>query len=238
MKSDETMGRLGEALRELMRERPFDSISVIDIAGRAGVSRKTFYYHFSDKYALLNWVCYSECLRVRDQIFAGGLWDALLAIAKMMESDRRFFLEAMSDMGQNSFGRYFSDMFYELLHDVLADGLRARNPREDGVAILLEGIVEAARRAIVLWLSRPEEPSAEEFVRFLRDGLEALCAMVCYDRALRSGSSLCDYCIETLSESWRPSPDAGAIDPMPPDHDASGAKRRRPGAQFDPTGRL
>ena len=238
MKSDKTMSELGEALRELMRERPFDAISVIDIVGRAGVSRKTFYYHFSDKYALLNWVCYSECLGVKDQVFSGGLWDALLAIAKMMESDRRFFLEAMSDMGQNSFGRYFSDMFYELLHGVLADGLRARNPREDGITILLEGVVEATRGAIVLWLGYPEEHSAEEFVRFLRDGLEALCAMVCFDRALRSGSNLCDYCIELLTESWKPSLDVDAVEPMPPDHDTFGANRREADVRFGQTGRL
>ncbi|ALJ18675.1 TetR/AcrR family transcriptional regulator [Microbacterium sp. No. 7] len=41
------------ALLELARERPFESITVGDIAERAGVNRSSFYQHFSDKEVLL-----------------------------------------------------------------------------------------------------------------------------------------------------------------------------------------
>ena len=40
---------------ELAREKPLDSITVQDIAARAEVNRATFYAHFEDKYALLNY---------------------------------------------------------------------------------------------------------------------------------------------------------------------------------------
>ncbi|MGH2627707.1 MAG: TetR/AcrR family transcriptional regulator [Anaerolineales bacterium] len=41
------------ALQDLMAEKPFQSITVGDIAERATVNRATFYAHFDDKYALL-----------------------------------------------------------------------------------------------------------------------------------------------------------------------------------------
>lgn len=44
-----TRDRLGDALVELMQEKPFDSISVQDVLDRAGVARSTFYQHYSDK---------------------------------------------------------------------------------------------------------------------------------------------------------------------------------------------
>ena len=47
---------LSEALLALMEERPFRDISVVDICDRAMVHRTTFYAHFEDKNALLQYV--------------------------------------------------------------------------------------------------------------------------------------------------------------------------------------
>jgi len=44
-----TRDALGDALVELMQEKPFDSITVQDVLDRAHVGRSTFYSHFSDK---------------------------------------------------------------------------------------------------------------------------------------------------------------------------------------------
>ncbi len=48
-----TRDRLGDALVSLMQEKPFDTITVQDVLDRAGVSRSTFYVHYSDKDDLL-----------------------------------------------------------------------------------------------------------------------------------------------------------------------------------------
>jgi AcrR family transcriptional regulator len=48
-----TRDALGDALVELMQEKPFDSITVQDVLDRARVGRSTFYTHFSDKDDLL-----------------------------------------------------------------------------------------------------------------------------------------------------------------------------------------
>ena len=44
-----TRDRLGDALVELIQERPFDSITVQHVLDRAGVGRSTFYSHYRDK---------------------------------------------------------------------------------------------------------------------------------------------------------------------------------------------
>src|SRR5262249_52321613 len=48
-----TRDRLGDALVSLMQEKPFGTITVQDVLDRAGVSRSTFYVHFTDKNDLL-----------------------------------------------------------------------------------------------------------------------------------------------------------------------------------------
>jgi AcrR family transcriptional regulator len=44
-----TRDRLGDALVELLVEKPFDDITVQDVLDGAGVSRSTFYTHYRDK---------------------------------------------------------------------------------------------------------------------------------------------------------------------------------------------
>lgn len=46
---------LEQAFRELMAHKSFQAITVQDITGRAMVNRSTFYDHFVDKYALLEY---------------------------------------------------------------------------------------------------------------------------------------------------------------------------------------
>lgn len=46
---------LSDALLEIMSEKPFEKISVMDICDRAMVHRATFYAHFEDKYDLLRY---------------------------------------------------------------------------------------------------------------------------------------------------------------------------------------
>ena len=49
-----TRQMLEQAFMEAVQEKGFQSVSVQDIAERAGVNRATFYAHFEDKYALLD----------------------------------------------------------------------------------------------------------------------------------------------------------------------------------------
>lgn len=51
---------LQQALRQLLGEKPFQAISVQDIADRATVNRATFYDHFEDKFALVDSLIHEE----------------------------------------------------------------------------------------------------------------------------------------------------------------------------------
>ena len=55
-----TQRRLAEILKTMMAETPLDEISVSSLAAKAGINRKTFYYHFHDVYDLLTLVFLSE----------------------------------------------------------------------------------------------------------------------------------------------------------------------------------
>lgn len=50
-----TRAMLSQAFSDVLQEKGFQSASIQDITERAGVNRSTFYLHFADKYALLEY---------------------------------------------------------------------------------------------------------------------------------------------------------------------------------------
>jgi AcrR family transcriptional regulator len=54
--SNVTKNALAASMKKLMKEEPFEKISVSDICSDCGINRKSFYYHFRDKYDLVNWI--------------------------------------------------------------------------------------------------------------------------------------------------------------------------------------
>lgn len=46
---------IADALVQLCEEQPLKKVSISDIVERTGKNRKTFYYHFEDKNALIIW---------------------------------------------------------------------------------------------------------------------------------------------------------------------------------------
>ena len=54
--SNITKSALASALKELMETTPFAKITVSDICAKCNMNRKSFYYHFKDKFDLVNWI--------------------------------------------------------------------------------------------------------------------------------------------------------------------------------------
>ena len=54
--SQTTKEALAESLKKLMNTTALAKITINDIVKDCGVNRRTFYYHFQDIYALLEWI--------------------------------------------------------------------------------------------------------------------------------------------------------------------------------------
>ena len=57
---------LAAALKERLARQRLDEITIQSLVDDAQVSRKTFYYHFQDVYALLEWLFLEEGKRVQE----------------------------------------------------------------------------------------------------------------------------------------------------------------------------
>ncbi len=97
--SNITKKALASALRELMMEVPFEKISVGHICKKCDMNRKSFYYHFKDKYDLVNWIYDTEFIAVvNKKIFSDG-WDFFLDLSNYLYDNRAFYRKALKIKG-------------------------------------------------------------------------------------------------------------------------------------------
>ena len=80
--------------------------SIADITSTCGLNRQTFYYHFEDKYELLNWIYYTEGFaRLVDGITLEN-WDSHIAVLfETMRADKKFY-ENTVRCTPDTFGNY------------------------------------------------------------------------------------------------------------------------------------
>jgi len=163
--SDTTKLALADALKELMAETPFQKISVVDICDRCGMNRKSFYYHFQDKYDLVNWVFYSEFVIPRRGTYYGVGWQLLSDLFNYFYDNKDFYKNAMSVEGQNSFREYFGEVFTPVAREYLKDVL-PHNKYED---ITTEYFVSALLVATMTWLNSYDDISGSAFFSLVKN---------------------------------------------------------------------
>ncbi len=93
--------KITRAFTDLLGQQSFSSIKVIDVVTAAGVSHMSFYRNYSDKYALLEDICYTDFnafLRIygRDAKWKDIVYCILHCINNNQTFYRRIFMEESS----------------------------------------------------------------------------------------------------------------------------------------------
>ena len=163
-KSQDTKAKLAQALKNLMLDMPFDKISVTRICDEAQVHRKTFYYHFKDKYDLVNWIFDSEVSKF--SLIDAGSQDPeaglhyFQAICHYLYDNRAFYHKALQIEGQNS----FLDHFYNLTRPVVRERLGQLMGESKIDDFTTDFFTDAIVAALENWLLSKQPMPADEFV--------------------------------------------------------------------------
>ena len=162
--SNITKKALANALKELMEEMPFAKISISDICGKCNMNRKSFYYHFKDKYDLVNWIYDTEFIAVarkKDYNVSDGL---ILDIFKFLYENRVFYRKALSIEGQNS----FSDHFHDMISTIIGNHLKEIVPHNSSYTFQLDFFTDAFVLATHKWIKDPYPMEPEAFMHELQ----------------------------------------------------------------------
>ena len=110
--SEKTKKALAQALKDLMQTQPFEKVNVSMICHACGIGRKTFYYHFQDKYHLVQWIFDTEFVEELQKIDQSDQWAWMDCICRCFYEQRGYYGQLLKYTGQNSFRTYFWEFLF------------------------------------------------------------------------------------------------------------------------------
>jgi len=164
---------LALSLKQLMKTVPLSKISIHNITGNCSLNRQTFYYHFKDKFDLVNWIYETE---VTECIASGrhyGNWtDGMQRTLCYLMDNSAFYINAINTPGQNAFGEYFFEFSYELILGVINDVFIDMNIPDMDKNFITDFYTHALVGVIVQWIKTGMKDSPQTMVENIENVVE------------------------------------------------------------------
>ena len=167
MSAMNTMLLIMDAFVSLCDEMPLQKVSISDIVERTGMNRKTFYYHFTDKNYLVEWIFRHDLGEALHRHFPEEILvyeknsdDSLSrfpfyirkksgirsldhsefwgVFARVLESRRKFYTQALLENGPTSLRNYLYELYLPAMRDDIDLILSNRYLPEGNINFLAE----------------------------------------------------------------------------------------------------
>lgn len=160
---------LADSMKKLMKKRPMRKISISDIVRPCNMNRQSFYYHFKDKYDLVNWIYYNE-LVVKIIDMPLERFELLERNCNYFYENKEFYKNAFEVTGQNSFSEYFSKVTRSIIKVQLEEIFKNKK----NIDFYITFYVDANLASISRWLREGANIPPDEFVDLLKCAVENL----------------------------------------------------------------
>ena len=159
---------LANALRELLAEEKFDKITISKVAERAGMNRKTFYYHFRSTGALLAWMIENETIVAFTNVdLASDLTEVVNFSLDYLEKNRELFRAINSALGRGPVHKFL----YKNMYPALLTAIEGADLKETLAPGFRDFVAEFYAEAIVgvlqNWLENPIPRDRNEITEYI-----------------------------------------------------------------------
>lgn len=159
---------LANSLKQLMQEKNFQKISIDSICSECNMNRKSFYYHFKDKYDLLNWIFDTEFNDYTIRSSSLETWELMLSLCYYLYENRKFYRKALAIDGQNSFNSHLYDILYDRFYKELETLFNEDDYDSSLDEIQAQFITDGVMCALKRWILTHNDMTADDFIEKLR----------------------------------------------------------------------
>lgn len=159
---------MANSLKSLMQKKSFQKISINDICAGCNMNRKSFYYHFKDKYDLLNWIFDTEFNDFAVRSSRLETWESMLSLCYYLYENRKFYRKALAVDGQNSFRSHLYDLLYKRFYTELENLFNEEDYGTPLDKIQVQFIADGVMCALERWLLSHNDMTADDFIENLR----------------------------------------------------------------------
>ena len=174
-KDEITKRALANSLKELTKNNSLEKITIKDISEHCGVNRQTFYYHFHDKFDLINWIYYSEAVESISDYSNYDHWSkAIHKIFIYLSNNKTFYIKALKMDGQNSFSNYLFNITHEIIKKVVDDTVQTQemNVTEKEKNFVADFYTHALTGLTVQWIKDGLQETPESLTERIRDMID------------------------------------------------------------------
>lgn len=165
-----TKKALAASLKKAMSKKPFSKITVTEIINDCGMNRKTFYYHFSDIYALLKWMFEEEAIEVVKHFdLLTDYEEAIYFVMDYVEKNDYIINCAFDSIGREEMKRFFFADFFNMVSSVL-DAAKEKYDltiEPDFKDYIATFYTEALSGMLLDWVQKKEHRDKEKTVKYL-----------------------------------------------------------------------
>ena len=163
--SDITKRAMSAALKNLLREKKLNKITVQDIADECGINRQTFYYHFQDIYDLVEWTCIEDTEKVIKENKTYDTWqEGFLAVFDLAKKDKTFIDNIYRSVSLEMLEQYLYRLVYPLLKNVVDEKAKGQTVREENKKYIADFYKYAFVGVLLEWIRNDMAESPGQIV--------------------------------------------------------------------------
>ncbi len=163
--SQTTKKALAASLKKLLNHKTLDKITVKDIVEDCEVNRQTFYYHFQDIYALVEWIFITEGMKILDGKKTYDSWqEGFLWVFYYVEENESLLINTFHSMGREHAERFLYGEVYKLLIDVVNEQGEGMNVSEENKNFIADFYKYAFVGVMRDWIRTGKKEDPKEIV--------------------------------------------------------------------------